>query len=198
MRNRRIVCFLMGSWIGVSLMLAVAAYRSFDAVDGVLKSPPEEAGQILKALGPANARMLLRYTTGVETADTFEIWEYIQLALGLIITVVMFLAPSTRALSAVPLLMALLVLFLQSKITPELTWLGRSLAFTSHAIDSPPRNQFVRLHRIYGILEAVKCLLGLGLTIVLVMQRTSTKVVRRKHNHEAAAETGFNPHTASR
>src|SRR5438874_8645290 len=67
MRYRRIVCFLMGSWIGVSAMLALAVYRNFDAVETILKSPPEleQTQRIFTMLGSENARMLLRYTAGV-------------------------------------------------------------------------------------------------------------------------------------
>ena len=185
MRNRRIICFLMGTWIGVSAMLALSIYRNFDAVDAALKSPPEQAGRILRALGPDSARMLLRYTAGIENSEIFDTWEDIQAALGLLIAVVMFLSPSTRVLSVVPLVMTLLVLFLHLRINPDLTWLGRSLEFTPLAVDSPQREQFWRLHRIYAILESVKCLLGLGVTAILVMQG-STKVVKRRRRHEPA------------
>lgn len=186
----------MGIWIGVSAMLAFNVYRNFDVVETVLNSPPEQAGRILKVLGPDNGRMLLRYTAGVENSSTFEVWEDIQLALGLLIVVVMFLSSSTRILSVVPLVMTLLVVFLHVKITPDLAWLGRSLEYTP-LVESIPREQFWKLHRIYGILETVKCLLGLGLTVFLVMQ-SSAKVVRRRHRHEAPTAAEYNRHATSR
>jgi len=186
----------MGIWIGVSAMLAFNVYRNFDAVEAVLKSPPDQAGTILKILGPDNARMLLRYTAGIENSDTFEAWEDIQLGLGLLIMTVLVLGSSTRMLSVVPLVMTLVVVFLHLKITPELAWLGRSLEFTA-LIETVTREQFWRLHRIYAILETVKCLLGLGLTVFLVMQ-SSTKVVRRRHRHEPAEATEFNRHATWR
>lgn len=190
MRNRRIVCFLMGIWIGVSAMLAFNVYRNFDAVDAVLKSPPEQADRIFKGLGPDNARMLLRYTAGLENANTYESWEDVQLVLGLLIVAVMFLSSSTRALSAVPLVMTLLVVFLHAKITTDLAWLGRSLEFAPLAPGFVTRDQFWKLHRIYEILEVVKCLLGVGLTIFLVTQ-SSTKVVRRRHRREPVTAEEF-------
>jgi hypothetical protein len=187
----------MGIWIGVSAMLALNVYRNFDAVETVLNTPPEQAERVFKILEHENARMLLRYTAGVENANTFETWEQIQFALGLLVIVVMFMSTSTRVFSAVPLVMLLLVLFMHFKVGPELAWVGRSLEFTPATANPAAREQFWRLHRIYGILETVKCLLGLGLTVFLVMQ-SSAKVVRRRHRHEPAAATEFNREAASR
>jgi len=195
MRNRRIVCFLMGIWIGVSGMLALNVYRNFDSVETVLKSPPEQAGRVIKILGP-NARMLLRYAAGVETSDTFEVWEDLQFALAFLIMGLLFLSSSTRALSVVPLVMTLLLVFLHFKITPELAWLGRSIEFVP-LIEPTALEQFWKLHRIYGILEIVKFVLGLGLTVFLVLQ-SSTKVVRRRYRHEPATASELNRHATPR
>jgi len=178
-------------------MLACEVYRNFDAVDAVLKSPPEQAERILRVLGPDNARMLLRYTVGVENSNTYEAWEDIQFVLGIVIVGVMFLSSSTRTLSVVPLVMTLLVVFLHAKITTDLAWLGRSLEFTPPAAGFVTRDQFWRLHRIYEILEVVKCILGLGLMVFLVMQ-SSTKVVRRRHRHEPAAAEALSRQPTSR
>lgn len=197
MRYRRIVCFLLGAWIGVSAMLALDAYRRFEAVDAVLKSPPEQAVKILKILGPDNARRLLRYTAGVQNSGTFETWETIQLALGVLITLVLFLGSSTRMLSVAPLLMTLLVAFLHFKITPELIWLGRSLEFSAGPDEALPREQFWRLHYIYAILETVKCIIGFGAAVFLFAQG-GTKVVRRRRHHEGEPLAEFNRHAASR
>ena len=177
-------------------MLAINVYRNFDAVDTVLSSPPEQANKILRTLGPDHARRLLRYTAGVENADTFETWEDVQLVLGLLIAVVLFLGSSTRAMSPVPVVMVLLVVFLHFKITPELAWLGRSLEFMSPSDPSVSQAQFWRLHRIYEILETVKCVLGLGLTGFLVTQNKARVVRRRQHHEEPLAE--LNRHATSR
>src|ERR1700681_2708404 len=100
MRYRRIICFLLGIWVGVSAMLALASYQNFNTVETVLKDPPEQASRIFKTLGPSDARMLLRYTAGREHTGTFEIWEEIQFAIGLLLMAMLFLEASTRMLSA--------------------------------------------------------------------------------------------------
>lgn len=185
MRYRRVVCFLLGVWLGVSAMLAYGVYRNFDAVESMLKSPPDHVNRISQMVGQDNIRMLLRYAAGVENADTFETWENIQFGLGLLVAVVLFLSSTTRALAVVPLIMLLLLVFLHFKITPELAWLGRTLEFLPLADGAVTREHFWNVHRIYGILEIVKCVMGLGLLVFLV-QQGSTKVVRRRHRAEGS------------
>jgi len=175
----------MGVWLGVSAMLAFNVYRNFGAVDSVLTSPPEQADKVLKVLGPENARMLLRYAAGVENGNTFEVWENLQIGLGVLVAMVLFSSSSMRLLSMVPLLMVALVVFLHWKITPELEWLGRSIEFKPLE-EALPAGHFWTLHRIYAILDTVKCLLGVALTVLLVAQG-GTKVVRRRHHHHDEA-----------
>ena len=185
----------MGAWLGVSVMLALGVYRNFDSVESVLKAPPEKAERIVRVLGP-DVRRLLRYTAGVQNAKTFEVWEDIQIGLGALIAMVLFLSSSMRYLSVVPLVMILLVLFMHLKITPELAWLGRSLEFSS-GDDALPSDHFWTLHRIYAILDTVKCVLGAAVAIFLMAQ-SSTKVVRRRHRHERDTLAELDRHAASR
>src|ERR1051326_6643144 len=96
MRYRRFVCFLLGIWIGVSAMLALAVYQNFNTVDDILRTPPQQASTILKALGTDDARKLLRYTAGMENVNTFETWEDFQFALGLLVSAILFLESPTR------------------------------------------------------------------------------------------------------
>lgn len=178
MRSRRIICFLLGIWVGVSALLTLASYQSFNTVETVLKEPPDQASRIFKTLGPSDALMLLRYTAGREHIGTFETWEDIQFAIGLLLMAMLFLEGATRMLSPVPLGMILIVTFMHFKITPELGWLNHIYAFGSTTAESQTRAQFWRLHAVYGTLDVLKDVLGLGLVIFLSSQH-STKQVRR-------------------
>ncbi len=40
MRIRRLVCFLLGVWVGISLILALNAYLTFSAIDEVMRTKP--------------------------------------------------------------------------------------------------------------------------------------------------------------
>lgn len=178
MRYRRIVCFLLGIWAGVSAILALAAYENFNTVETILKSPPEQGSRILKTLGTDDARMLLRYTAGQENARVYEIWEEIQFGIGILATAMLFLEASTRKLALLPLGMVLIIAFQHFKVSPELGWFHHVFAFLPSTAESMTRGQFQRLHAVYGTLEILKTALGLGLVAVLTSQQ-STRSIRR-------------------
>jgi hypothetical protein len=128
--------------------------------------------------------MLLRYTAGREHTGAFETWEDIQFGIGLLLAAMLFLEASTRMLSPVPLGMILIVAFMHFKITPELGWLHHMYAFLPSTAESQTRGQFWRLHAVYGTLDALKDVLGLGLVIFLCSQQ-STRQVRRSRRRNA-------------
>jgi hypothetical protein len=180
MRIRRVVCFLLGAWIGTSIVLALNVYWTFNSMEEMLKSPPGQWSSGF--LNAERFRISLWYAAGLETANTYEMWEDIQIPLGLLAAALLFLESSTRKLAAVPLLMTGLVIVLHVRINPEVAWLHRLFAGTPWWRPSIQRDQFWRLHAVYELVEAVKCVMGIGLTIVLLLSQTS-KHVRRKRHH---------------
>ncbi len=195
MRRRRIVCFLLGIWIGASAMLAVASYENFRALDALLKSPPEQAAPIIKTAGRDSARALLRYAAGAGSGDTFEIWEEIQFAIAFLIAAILFIGPHTRGLAAIPAAMGLLVTLLHFTINPEVAWLARSVEFAPWTADSHPGDQFWNLHRIYVAVDSVKCLLGIGLAVLLFSGRSARNQHPRRRV-DATPRPDFSKHTA--
>jgi len=67
--------------------------------------------------------------------------------------------------------MVILTIFQHFKITPELVWQGRSIDFVPVMADPTARQQFFRLHAIYGVIEAVKLLLMVAIGIGLFPRR---------------------------
>lgn len=179
MRYRRFVLFLMGAWIGASIFVAIAATQNFSTVDDVLKTPVDGAAKILKGLDPENARMLLRHVAGEENRAYFETWELVQIAIAVAVTVLLFLDSSTRKLCGFSLAMLLLVAFMHLKLTPELVYIGRQIEFLAWMAEPGVRQEFASLHRMYGIMEVAKLLVGAVLTGFLLGHR-GTKRVRRR------------------
>jgi hypothetical protein len=177
----------MGAWIGGSALLIWGVYQNFNALDEILKNPPDRVQKDAAILGSERVRELLRYTVGIENADAFSTWEEIQIGIGLLAAVLLFLESSTRVLSSIPLAMTLLVLFLHFKISPDLAWLHRQFAFTPWMAESRQRDQFWKLHAIYEGIEFVKCLFGIVLTQILFLGPNTR--YRRKRRRRAAAET---------
>jgi len=180
MRYRRIVFFVLGTWIGVSAMLAFTVYLDFVTVDSIMKSPPDLGHKPFSQAGPENARALLRFAAGAESVNRYTAWEYVQFVLGIWIATTLFAGTSTRIVAMVPLTMTLLVAFLHFRITPELAWLSRAVEFIPWTHDTLASGQFWKLHRVYEVVEFVKLLLGLGLAGFLYVRLDGRHVRRRR------------------
>jgi hypothetical protein len=183
MRYRRIVLFLLGIWLGVSAILALAAYLDFDTVDVSVKSLPEPGAKMLSQPRPEAVRAILRYGAGAQIASRYTAWEYVQLGLGLLITALLFSEASTRKWSAVSFTMTVLVVFLRLWITPDLASLGQAIEFLRPPTE-PFRLQFWKLHNVYGIVEGIKAILGTGLAVFLLVHPGGRRVRRRRHLSE--------------
>lgn len=176
MHFNRISAFLLGAWLLGSLFLAFVAAGNFATVDAVLKSPPAEASKILHTLGNDNARQLLRHLAGEENRGFFETWELAELFLGAALTCFLLLGARDRLLAGLAGCMVILTAFQHFKITPDLLWLGRSIDFLPAAAQSQARNQFSRLHGIYGGIELVKLLMGFVIAgFLFVMRRRRSR-----------------------
>src|SRR6202035_1447939 len=171
MHFSRISAFLLGALLAGSLFMAFVATGNFQTVSEILKSPPPQAEKMIKQLGDENARLLLRYQAGEENRLFFESWETAQLVLGLLLAGLLFLWDKRRLLAGLAGAMVILTIFQHFKITPELVWQGRSIDFVAVTADPTARQQFFRLHAIYGVIEAVKLLLMVAIGIALFPRR---------------------------
>lgn len=130
MHSRRVACFLLGIWLGAAILMAWVATENFRSVDRLLAKPSPAALLSLKTLGPAGARMLLRYQASEQNRWLFEAWGTVQLIGGS--GFFLFLLFGTREgkypliLVLVMLAVVLLQLFL---LTPAMISLGRLVDF---------------------------------------------------------------------
>src|SRR5436309_14565787 len=82
MRYRRIVCFLLGIWLGGGLLMTWYGARSFGTVETIMaQSNPAFVAQS-KALGPAVTRLMLRYAVAEQNRWLFRSWENMQIAMA--------------------------------------------------------------------------------------------------------------------
>jgi hypothetical protein len=160
MRHTRIAAFLLGAWLLGTLFMIFVATQNFETVDRVLKNPPPEAFRLILALGNEGARQLLRYTAGEENRYFFENWELAQIVIGVLLTGILIFGVESRMLAGFSGAMLILTIFEHLKITPEMTWLGRSFDFVSWTAESLARDQFWKLHGVYSAIEIVKMLLA--------------------------------------
>src|ERR1035441_1442758 len=84
MNSRRLACFLLGIWMGGGLLMLWVAAESFGSVDRLLAQPHPVATAQFKALGRADARLLLRYQVAEQNRWYFQTWETAQIVIGVL------------------------------------------------------------------------------------------------------------------
>ena len=152
--------------------MAWVAAESFGSADRLIARPHPVATLQFKALGPADARLLLRYQVSEQNRWYFERWEVAQIVMGSLFFLFVLFATreNTFALSLILSMIAAVVVqcFL---LTPDLISLGRLIDFVPPEAPSGNRAQFWVMHSWYWGVELVKWVLGLALCTRLIAQR---------------------------
>ena len=184
MHLRRIASFILGVWLGGSVLLAFAAMGNFATVNRVLANPVPLAARLIQPLGPERSRELLRSLVAEENRRYFQAWELAQFGLGLILGAVLLLDRRGWLLPSLCGIMLLLVAFLHFRVTPEMVWLQRTVEFIPAGVSTPERTHFMTLHHVYSTIEVVKILLGLAIAGILFTIRPGR---RHRSRTESAA-----------
>ncbi len=177
MSFQRLVCILIGAWIAGSLFMGWIAAENFKSVERLLNDPSANAAGAIKQLGYHEVRQFLRYQVAEQNRFYFENWELMQMFLGtLIFGILLFATKSGRYTLALPLGMLSLVMLTHFLITPRIIALGRLLDFMPSNTLALDEMRFQATHRVYGVVEAIKIVLGIVLSGVLVVHRSRRKL----------------------
>ena len=187
MHLRRIASFVLGIWLGGSVLLAFAAMGNFSTVNRVVANPAPLAARLIQPLGPERSRELLRSLAAEENSRYFQAWELTQFALGLILGAVLLLDRRGWLLPSLCGVMLLLVAFLHFRVTPEMVWLQRTVEFLPAGASTPERTHFMTLHHVYSTIEIIKILLGCVITGILFTIRPGRR--HRSKTERAAIPT---------
>jgi hypothetical protein len=153
--------------------MAWVAAESLSSVDRLLARPQPVAMAQFKALGRADARLLLRYQVSEQNRRYFENWEWAQIIMGgLFFFFVLFATNENKFALSVILVMIAVVLVQRFLLTPGMISLGRMLDFVPPGAPSGERTQFWVLHSWYWGVEVVKWVLGLALAAWLIARRS--------------------------
>ena len=180
MRHRRVALLLVGMWMGASLFVAFAVTRNLANVDDFLQTPPQGADPVIRAITPDNARMMLQHLVNEETGSYRENWEVAQVGLFTVLAGLLFLDSTTRKFASFPAGLCLLVLFEHFRVTPEIIWLSRQVAFAAQLAETGARKQLSVMERIYELVEISKFCIATILGVLLV---TRGAVRRHRHRH---------------
>jgi hypothetical protein len=161
MHTRRIVTFLLGVWMGCSLLLGFLTLENFRSPNLVLSSPASAEAKMIEKLGQDDARLLLRHLAMEQSRSYVGLWEDAQMVIGITLLLLLLMSSQTRMF---PLLMALamllVVLFQHFAVLPEITFRGREADFPPGSASIEIQARVWTLGQIYVGLEAVKLIVG--------------------------------------
>ena len=153
--------------------MAWVAAESLSSVDRVLAQPHPVATAQFKALGRADARLLLRYQVSEQNRWYFENWETAQIIMGvLFFFFVLFATSENKFALSVVLVMIAGVLVQRFLLTPGMISLGRMIDFVPPNALSGERIQLWVLDSWYWGVELMKLVLGLVLAARLIARRS--------------------------
>ena len=148
--------------------MAVIATANFRGVDRLLQFPAPAAVPGLERLGHDSARTLLRYEASEFNRQDFEIWEMLQIGLGvLLFFLLLFGTHETKFALGISLIMLLIALLQRIWLTPAIVSLGRAIDFVPVYPPTAGRADFRVLHAAYVGLELAKWALGALLAVVV-------------------------------
>jgi len=155
------VTFLLGVWIGGTLLMWVVATANFRTVDRVLSRPTAQAAPALESAPEAARRPLLRHLASEINRLLFRLWGAAQLVLGAaVLALLLWQAPRNTTNVSLAGALLLLIAVMVVGITPAITNLGRTLDFVPRNPPPPEMASFGKLHAAYSALDLVKLVLA--------------------------------------
>jgi hypothetical protein len=175
MHYRRIVCLILGLWMGGGLVLAWFGARSFQTVDRLMNQSNPGFALQTKPLGPTVTRTMLRYAVAEQNRWLFQSWEDMQIVIGVFFFgYLLFGSMEGKITLLLALLMVVLVAVQRIGLSPALSALGGSLDYLSPETRAIERAKFWMLHGAYIGMELAK--LGLGIIVCVLVLRPSRSV----------------------
>ena len=171
--TQRWAMFAMGAWLSGALITSVVATENFYTVDRLLTRSvnPAFSSQV-EQFGRSQARELLRYLASELNRLYFQLWNAMQLALGL---AVLWLTRGARTAAKARwgvVGMLGVVVLMTLWLTPEITSVGRGLDFVPRDPPPPSLTRFWILHATYTLL-AVGSLVG-GVIVAVSIGRSAS------------------------
>ena len=172
MHTRRLAAFLLGIWLGCSLLVVWFQFYNLRFASGLLITPSDSAVEVTKKLPDTELRLMLRYAAAEQNRRYEYLWEEAEIVLALVLGASLFLGTQKRIFPQILCgLMLLVVIFQHVGVTPELAYRGR-------LADFPPGNNVTgivlrvyALEQIYAWVEAAKLVVGVLLAGYLFIFR---------------------------
>jgi hypothetical protein len=162
-RYRGLSILLLGAWLGAGIFTDLAVTQNFRAVDRFLESSQPDS------VGRAQERILLRENAAEENNWIFQNWERLESAIsGVLLLLLLVGGKPGKSTLALALTLPAIVAAEHFLLTPRIIDLGRIVG--DLPVTDPAARTFWMLHGLYGGLDILKILVGLGLAAVLLIR----------------------------
>jgi hypothetical protein len=167
MHYRRIVCLILGIWLGGGLIMAWFGARSFSTPDRLVNQPNPAFALQAKPLGTAT-RAVLKHEVVEMNRWLFQSWENLQIVIGIFFfCYVLFGTMEGKFTLLLALTMLILTAVQRIGMSPALSSLGASLDYLPQESIASERAKFWLLHSAYIGVELTK--LGLGVIVIAIV-----------------------------
>jgi len=185
MHTRRMAAFLLGAWLGGSLLMILVQVQNLRFTASLLTTASDQAVEVLKKTDPRqNVEMLMRYQAAEQNRRYSYVWEEAQVGLALILGGCLFLGTQRRIFPMMFCgLMLLMVIFEHLGVTPELVYRGRAADFPPGNTAYGAQTRVWALDQVYAWVEGTKLVLGVLLSGYLFIFRA-----RRTRRQTSAIE----------
>jgi hypothetical protein len=173
MKNHPLLAFVLGAWLGGSVLMgAVAAYNFAGFADLFARNPAlaQHAGFDLKDTDAKKASLLWVHSAE-QNRVLFHYWNRTQIVLGVLALLLAWRArASWPAIALLGLALALVVL-VHLGIEPQLVELGRQLDFVARTPPPPGLATFQQLHQYSVIADGVRLALVTAAALILLFTK---------------------------
>jgi hypothetical protein len=172
MKTTRLLCLVLGMWLGGSLILGSVVAYNFAGVEDLFARNPRLADRAGFGVQDESAKKtsLLWVHASELNRVFFENWNRTQLVLGVLSIGLAIFASASRALLLLLTAAVALVAYTHFGVEPEILDLGRRLDFTPRLPPPPELTAFQRYHGLYFGLETLRLLLLAIATLMAVWQ----------------------------
>lgn len=165
---------MLGGWAMGSVIMFVVATKNFWVVDELLKgSQNAKFSSLVELWGAAPMREVLRYLSSELNREYFQLWNFAQLVLAVLVLWLVAREPGyerlRRALGAT---LALVVAI--SLLGGSIASVGRSLDFVPRDPAPPALGRFWVMHIAYLVMDLGKLLL-VGMAMVWLVRRAEPR-----------------------
>lgn len=173
MHTRRVATFVLGAWLGCSLLMILLQVMNLRFTASLLATPSDQAAAFLKKSGSQDSAVLMmRYQAAEQNRRYGDLWEDAQFGLGIVLGGTLFLGTQRRIFPMVMCgLMLLMVLFEHIGISPELGFSGRETDFPPGSAAVGPLVRMNAMGLVYAWIEGAKLVLGVLLAGYLFIFR---------------------------